>query len=332
MHNSLSIIIPTYNRDDSLPRVLDKLFAQEKILREYNAEILVVDDGSTDGTKEIATEFAQKFTISFRYLYQENAGSASARNFGIKESRGEILLFLDSDVIPSDALIPEHMRFHRRYPHGCHALRGTTRDVTAGKGAIWKREVPDVEELDRDGNTAQYLELRGIDLRSGNVSLKKDFVQKNGFFDPEMPVLVDPEWGYRLGKAGLRLFHSNRALGLHEHPYTFRMKFKGVERYGRAAAIWHFKSPEIKQYLLEEGMGKNFGFFTWKHPLPMLKHLLSKLIINHLTTKGLIRLGDLSGLGKNGFSRWCYNISARHFYRKGYREQMGLMRQRAGHD
>jgi len=85
----VSVIMPTYNRADYLPQTLDSLRAQS--LQDY--ELLVVDDGSTDDTADLIRSRPEPI----RYLWQENAGPAAARNRGLKEARGEFVAFLDSD-------------------------------------------------------------------------------------------------------------------------------------------------------------------------------------------------------------------------------------------
>ena len=85
----LSVIIPTHNRVGLLPRALASIHAQTS----PPAEVIVVDDGSTDGTERLMqSEFPGVW-----YLRQENRGVAAARNHGIREARGEWLAFLDSD-------------------------------------------------------------------------------------------------------------------------------------------------------------------------------------------------------------------------------------------
>lgn len=329
---ALSIVIPTYNREDSLPRVLAKLFSQEALLRDQNAEIVIVDDGSTDHTREIATKFAERFSVPLHYVYQENSGSASARNHGIEESKGDIILFLDSDVIPGDGLVREHVKFHKKYPQYQYAMRGSIKDITAGADDIRKVEVCCPEVTSRNSNETGHPELLGIDFVTGNISVKKSFLTVNGMFDPNMPVLVDPELGYRLAKKGMRIFHSNNAIGYHDHPITYKQKFKSNEKYGRATAIWQKKSPELKQYLLANGRGRGCGFFTWKQPWPMLKHLLSRMITNRLTLQLIIKAGDMACRYSNRLSCWCYSQAAKYFHRMGYRKQIASMKNSVRHD
>jgi glycosyltransferase involved in cell wall biosynthesis len=84
----ISIIIPTFNRSDSLPVAINSIFHQTYT----NYEIIVVDDGSTDNTKEITAKYPEII-----YIYQDNHGVSSARNVGIQHAKGNFIAFLDSD-------------------------------------------------------------------------------------------------------------------------------------------------------------------------------------------------------------------------------------------
>jgi glycosyltransferase involved in cell wall biosynthesis len=100
MSASVSIIIPAYNCErfisETIESVIDQTFR--------NFEVLIVDDGSTDGLKRIVDEFATRDT-RIKYMYQKNRGVSSARNFGFRESHGKFIAFLDSD----DVWLPENL-------------------------------------------------------------------------------------------------------------------------------------------------------------------------------------------------------------------------------
>jgi glycosyltransferase involved in cell wall biosynthesis len=93
MSPKVSVIIPTYNRADLLSRAIKSVIAQTYT----NWELLVVDDGSTDNTKEVVKEFIKK-DKRIKYLWEPNSGSPSKpRNFVAKNAKGEYIAFLDSD-------------------------------------------------------------------------------------------------------------------------------------------------------------------------------------------------------------------------------------------
>lgn len=87
-----SIVIPSYNYGHLLNRALDSILDQ----KEAHYEVLIVDDGSTDNTREIAQQYTNQHP-QISYISQHNAGPAKARNHGIKKSRGSYLIFLDAD-------------------------------------------------------------------------------------------------------------------------------------------------------------------------------------------------------------------------------------------
>ena len=93
-HDLVSVVIPAYNSGDFLPIAIESVIAQTHLA----VEIIVVDDGSTDDTKVVCANY-----LAVKYIYQPNQGAASARNTGISASRGDYLIFLDSD----DYLFPE---------------------------------------------------------------------------------------------------------------------------------------------------------------------------------------------------------------------------------
>src|SRR5690349_5298733 len=97
----ISVIIPTYNRSTVLSRAIGSVLAQ----RSVDWELIIVDDGSTDGTENVARKFLNDGRVSFIRL--ENGGAPRARNAGLKQARGEWIVFLDSD----DELLPGYFEF-----------------------------------------------------------------------------------------------------------------------------------------------------------------------------------------------------------------------------
>jgi glycosyltransferase involved in cell wall biosynthesis len=103
-HIFFSIVIPTYNRAHLILRAIDSVIAQTY----ENWELIIVDDGSTDNTKQIISLYLEKYS-HIRYIYQENSERSAARNKGIQNAVGEYICFLDSD----DYYLPERLeRFH----------------------------------------------------------------------------------------------------------------------------------------------------------------------------------------------------------------------------
>lgn len=116
----VSVIIPTYNRRRYLCEAIDSVLAQTY----PHYEIIVVDDGSTDGTGGV---LAARYGDRISYLYQANRGEAAARNLGIRHSRGQYIAFLDSDDLWRPAKLEKQLGLLERRPGvgmvSCHAQR-----------------------------------------------------------------------------------------------------------------------------------------------------------------------------------------------------------------
>ena len=105
----ITVVIPTYNYAHLLPRAVSSVMDQ---LEDATVEVLVIDDGSTDETPATIQSLSEKYAQSFRALRKENGGLASVRNRGIKEARGQYLIFLDADdemVENAIKLIKQHI-------------------------------------------------------------------------------------------------------------------------------------------------------------------------------------------------------------------------------
>ena len=92
MNQLISVIVPVYNVEEFVKKCLDSLVRQSY----KNLEIIVIDDGSTDGSGKICDEFAKK-EKNIKVFHKKNGGLSDARNFGIKKASGEIIAFVDSD-------------------------------------------------------------------------------------------------------------------------------------------------------------------------------------------------------------------------------------------
>lgn len=103
MENSirLSIIIPVYNREDNIMKLLETILKQE----DTECELIIVDDGSTDKSYSICCDMSEKFLMPMKVLTKSNGGVSSARNEGIKASSGKYICFVDSDDMISDDYI-----------------------------------------------------------------------------------------------------------------------------------------------------------------------------------------------------------------------------------
>src|ERR1022692_5150453 len=120
-----SVLVCTYNRAALLQNTLESLCRQTLNAGEF--EVIVVDDGSEDETRDMATAFEPR--LNLLYAYQRNSGLASARNHALFLSRGEIVILLDDDDVADRELLAEHLGTHKAHPQDHIAVLGYT-DLT----------------------------------------------------------------------------------------------------------------------------------------------------------------------------------------------------------
>jgi glycosyltransferase involved in cell wall biosynthesis len=257
-------------------------------------EVLVVDDGSTDGTGPAVAAFSQRSPITIRYLAEQHKGQAAARNHGIREAKGTLLLFADDDIIPRPTLVAEHTAWNRRYPADNFAILGHV---------SWSPEVhptPFMEWLGLDGVLFRYrFLLPGQDASfqyfySCNLSVKREFLMKNGMYDENFQGYgyEDTELGYRLISKGLRVLYNPEAIGYHYKRFSYADVCRREELV--CAARVRFETTEAGRYLRElESRGEPL---SWKRKLkramarvitPFLV-LLTPLLDTHVRLPGMV--------------------------------------------
>ncbi len=251
LFNSLSVIIPTYNREKVLAKVLEAYLAQSSPTLIH--ELLVVDDGSADGTELMVREFSRRSPFPIRYLRQSNKGPAAARNLGIREARSSLVLFTDSDIVPERDLVRQHLEWHKANPQIGAAVLGYV---------TWPPEIkatPFMRWYGEDGALFRYRSLRGSRRAIGchffytcNLSLKTEFLRTCGQFDEDFKSAAyeDLELGYRLNKLGLQLLYNSAAIGYHYQHFSFEEACR--KRLANRGAALVFFQKEAGQQLLQQ--------------------------------------------------------------------------------
>jgi glycosyltransferase involved in cell wall biosynthesis len=170
MQPLVSVIIPTYNREQYLRKALDSVLAQTY----QRFEIIVVDDGSTDNTRTMLSAYKE----SVRYVYQENQGISKARNTGIRNSHGDCIAFLDSD----DYWLPEKTELQvallQKHPeYGMVASRCSSVRLDGS-----------FREKNRPGTSGWVLEnlFQANFIRTSAAIIRKECFHEVGLFDEEL--------------------------------------------------------------------------------------------------------------------------------------------------
>ena len=246
MNLELSVVIPTFNRVEILPRVLEMLARQS--LDPGRFEVIVVDDGSVDGTPRFLQAFSAPYR--FRAFSQPNTGPAGARNRGIIAAQSPLVLFLGDDTVPEEAFLETHRRSH---------------EETGGRAAVlgyttWPKErrvTPFLHHINEYGLQFGYELIEDAEnvpfnfFYTSNISISRAALLDAGLFDTSFPHAAweDIELSYRLSRSGFRIVYRPGAVVRHYHDITFSSFRRRQFKAGEAAAIFYRKHPELADFL-----------------------------------------------------------------------------------
>ena len=173
---NISVIIPTFNRKETLKRAI-----QSVVMQSYTPyEIIVIDDGSDDGTKE----WLKDNYPDVKYIYQMNSGVSSARNKGIKFARGDWIAFLDSD----DEWLPRKLKYQ------ANKIELNPAAKFLHTNEIWIRNGVRVNQMKKHKKYGGYIFEKCLDMcriSPSSVLIKKDIFEKIGMFDETLKVCED---------------------------------------------------------------------------------------------------------------------------------------------
>lgn len=292
----LSVVVPTYNQADLLRHCVQSLIDQTLDPASY--EIVVVDDGSTDRTGDVLEEFRGRVRP---VRLPANRGRSAARNVGIAQARGRLIVFVDSDVVVRRDFLQAHLHVHRSAGPGILS-RGPVVLVRSAAEAARAR-VP------RIGASPAYLD-------TANAAVEKSTLRQAGGFDEMFPGYgwEDFELGMRLRRLGVRRVFSRQAVAFHVQPSP-RWEAIGdllgkEEARARSAVYFYRKFPTLETRLLIQATSLH-GMVYWL--LAGGGALTPQNIVS--VVKGLQQFG-LEGLAYFVF-RGALN---RHYYRTLYHE------------
>lgn len=280
----LSVIIPTHNRIDMLLCTVDALLRQSEDANEQ-VEIIIVDDGSSLEVRSPLSDLATRCgkPNMLRYFFQQARGPAAARNLGIQEARGDVVLFLGDDILARPGLLRVHISAHtEEYPEKNYAVLGLA-DL-----APWLCKTPFVNWWRRWNFRYRLLleHRRRPDYSffyTNNLSLKRDFLLQYGLFDESFRYAAyeDGELGYRLSKNGLELVFKPEACADHVHRIDLLLACQRMMVRGKAFDLFVQKTgtPGISQ------IWKLLGTGPWMVP-PLIRPLFR--LADWLQTRGVI--------------------------------------------
>lgn len=257
----VSVIIPTYNRKESLLRTLDSLARQTYPAEHF--EVIVVDDGGSDGS-EVAAYRVHPFRL--RYLHQANQGATAARNYGATQSQGFYLIFVDDDIVLASwdlQHLVEELKTRRQT-----IILGTllTLPMSVQEGASTSL----AEHILPAAGAGEYVSFQ--ECMTGLLAIQReDFFRLGMFQDPTggWPNWDDVDFGYRASKAGFYLWRSAAAIAQH-CDYSVSDRTALLARWYRASVVaprLFERHPEIRSSIL---MFREKEPIAWRSDPPSL--------------------------------------------------------------
>lgn len=231
---NISVIIPTYNRLNKLSQALASIGRIDFDENDY--EVIVVDDGSTDGTCEYINDLKKKVPFKLHYLYQKNSGPSSARNNGIRNAVGKYVFIIDSDCVVAKDILKRYVKY---FPD----------DMLGGIGGNVLPEGNDIVSAFLDYTGAWRPVKRNgefLYLVTANAFFQKKAIEEAGLFDEDFrqPGGEEPELCQRMRDKGYIFKYDPDACVIHSHRTTVLKMIKMFFIQGKGAGLLAMKHPK----------------------------------------------------------------------------------------
>lgn len=213
----ISVIIPTYNRADLLKEAVDSVLAQTY----QDFELLIIDDGSTDHTRELLVSYETHVT----YLFQENRGVSNARNLGIRSSTGQYITLLDSDDLWLPSKLEQQVTVMEQDPNLqlCHTEE------------TWIRRGVRVNPKKKHQKYGGYIFPCCLPLcviSPSSVMIRRMLFDEVGYFDEELPACEDYDLWLRITKTyPVHFIETPLIIKRGGHDDQLSRKYWGIDRF-----------------------------------------------------------------------------------------------------
>lgn len=293
MNPKISIVIPTYNRVESLKEALKALQVQEANPNDF--EVIVIVDGSTDSTLEFL-KIAVETQPNLSYEFQENQGASAARNRGVARAKSDLILFIGDDILAEPNFVSEHLKFHKENLEKNKAALGLT--VPQLENQADPTFVKWIHESGIQFAYGQITENQVLDDRffyTSNISLKKELLLAEPFNE------TFTGWGFEDSELGLRL----------------QEKFGVQLIYQPKAKAWHtelFDETKICQRL--RSSAKNLKKFQELHPDQKIWPSRAKIAPQSLLTSK-----PMLWLAQKISQKLYWRLKMKHCFLEGIKEE-----------
>lgn len=248
--NSISVVIPLYNKELEVERAVRSVLMQSLA----PCEIIVVDDGSTDGSRAVVERIiAESHDIEIRLITQQNSGVSVARNRGIEAARGEYVALLDADDCWLSGYLAEVCRLMGRYPDA--GAYSTAFDIVSGRSRV-RASTPMVEGYI---NPAEEALQSRYPIIPSTATLRRDTLLRLGGF-PEGMSLGEDQWLWvRMMQHGAQFVFSPMSLVRYSRTASNRSSsiYRSERREHSVAELYSVDNESVmNEYIARIGIGK----------------------------------------------------------------------------
>lgn len=233
----VSVIVPVLNGMPTVQALLEGLRSQDYPADRW--ELIVVDNGSTDGTLEVLQQESE-INSRMRVLHEQRKGPSAARNAGIEASRGEILAFIDSDCIPGPSWLRELVSaFEDRTVWAAGGLLKSAAPTTLTEAFAARQEILNQEDFFKERPYKPPF------LLTANFAVRRAVFKRVGLFDETLRVGEDADFCWRILDAGGKLALVRKALVAHRHRSNLRSFARQMFLYGVGSATTFARHREL---------------------------------------------------------------------------------------
>jgi len=236
---NISIVMPNHNRVDALPLTLEALAQQTYPADQF--EVIVVDQASTDGSRELVTSFTAPYSL--RLVTQDaKYGISVGRNGGVEAAKSPLVILLDADIISEPELVQTHIDLHHKSPQ-----------PVLGCGRLLPYQPAYQRFIEQVANPESGLD-RGTELEDfpfwyafgGQLSFSGLTFQQVGPFSPELKGAEDIEFAYRAAQLGIGIKNCFKAVGYHNHSRSLEERCERAFVYWRIIPTFLAMHPEVR--------------------------------------------------------------------------------------
>jgi len=306
----ISVIIPTYNKGPLLVRTLQAL--SQQTVPPDDVEVLVIDDGSTDGTEAVVAGSSSDDRL--RYVRQDNLGAGSARNHGAQLAQGDILVFLDADIVLDSDALAVHQDAHSQFDRSLMISR--ILPMTPNPHGL--EDLLFQETMDF-GGTDKVMTWRHAITQC--LSIRREHFVEVGGFDTNLRRCQDIEFGYRAVQQGLLVRYLSQCHARHNHSMSLDERCRVERNNHRGYAALFRKHPGLTTELAHLRDKSDVNWHS--DSLPLIVRKVARRTLATAYPRTVMRFAWValnSTTGSERLKRWLYWKIVASYQLLGYQE------------